>query len=58
MHPIDSFSKHDEWTDLYKKLLKSGWQWSSGASKLANYTYFNLGIEMIKHGKHGRDYFF
>ena len=53
LHPIDSFSKHDKWTDLYKNLLKSGWRWSSGASKLANYTYFNPGIRTIKDGKHG-----
>ena len=58
LHPINSFSKHDEWTDLYKKLLNSGWRWSSGASKLANYTYFNPGIKAIKDGKHGKDYFF
>ena len=41
-----------------KKLLKSGWQWSSGTSKLANYTYFNPEIRKIKDGKHGRDYLF
>ena len=43
---------------MYQKLSKSGWRWSSGASKLANYTYFNPGIKTIKDGKHGRDYFF
>ena len=58
LHPINSFSKHDEWTDLYKKLLNSGWRWSSGASKLANYTYFNPGIKTIKDGEHGKDFFF
>ena len=58
LHPINNFSKHDEWTDLYQKLLNSGWWWSSGTSKLANYTYFNPGIKAIKDGKHGTDYFF
>ena len=52
----EGLEKDEAWSDVWKKMLRSGWNWRAGSGLMMGYYYIKPGCK-IKGGEVGRDYF-